>query len=81
MMGITPFMVHYSYFSIIFPWKIIFLFIYFVIPIIKFFLIIGGPKGFGHVVWKVKKHSNEGHTPHIVFTYYSVDGDQGMYNH
>lgn len=38
----------------------------------------GGPKGFGHVVWKVKKHSNEGHTPHIVFTYYSVDGDQGF---
>ncbi|KAK7836798.1 aldose 1-epimerase [Quercus suber] len=39
----------------------------------------GGPKGFAHVVWKVKKHSNKGHAPHIVFTYYSsFDGDQGF---
>ncbi|KAL4653735.1 hypothetical protein ACB092_01G326900 [Castanea dentata] len=37
-----------------------------------------GPKGFAHVVWKVKKHSNKGHTPHIVFTNYSFDGDQGF---
>jgi aldose 1-epimerase len=41
-------------------------------------LIIGGAKGFGDVVWKVKKHKSEGQTPHIVFTYHSFDGEQGM---
>ena len=79
MMGITHFMVHYSYFSSIFSWNYYYYYFFFLIPVIKyFFFIIGGPKGFAHVVWKVKKHSNKGHTPHIVFTYYSFDGDQGM---
>jgi len=44
-------------------------------------LIIGGPQGFAHVVWNVTAHSNVGHTPYIVFTYHSIDGDQGMFNH
>jgi aldose 1-epimerase len=38
----------------------------------------GGAKGFGDVVWKVKKHKSEGQTPHIVFTYHSFDGEQGF---
>jgi len=38
----------------------------------------GGPQGFAHVVWNVTAHSNVGHTPYIVFTYHSIDGDQGF---
>ncbi|KAF2614371.1 hypothetical protein F2Q70_00007445 [Brassica cretica] len=38
----------------------------------------GGKKGFGDVVWGVKKHKYDGKKPHIVFTYTSPDGDQGF---
>lgn len=40
----------------------------------------GGKKGFSDVVWKVIKHKNEGHSPSIVFTYHSADGEQGTRN-
>lgn len=39
---------------------------------------LGGKKGFGDVVWGVKKHKYDGKKPHIVFTYTSPDGDQGL---
>jgi len=38
----------------------------------------GGSRGFSDVVWKVKTYKNEGHAPHIVFSYLSPDGDQGF---
>lgn len=38
----------------------------------------GGPKGFGRLVWKVKKHHNEGHSPYITFTHHSFDGEEGF---
>ncbi|XP_022740458.1 aldose 1-epimerase-like [Durio zibethinus] len=38
----------------------------------------GGPKGFGDVVWKVKKYKNEGHAPFILFGYDSYDGEEGF---
>ncbi|KAG7985432.1 hypothetical protein I3843_03G025300 [Carya illinoinensis] len=38
----------------------------------------GGLRGFSDVVWKVKRHKKDGQTPHIVFTYHSVDGEQGF---
>ncbi|CAK7323034.1 unnamed protein product [Dovyalis caffra] len=38
----------------------------------------GGSKGFSKVVWKVKKYSPEGFTPHIVFAYHSFDGEEGF---
>ncbi|KAH7850899.1 hypothetical protein Vadar_004414 [Vaccinium darrowii] len=38
----------------------------------------GGSKGFGRVVWKVKKYHNEGHSPFVTFSYHSFDGDQGF---
>ncbi|KAL0887878.1 hypothetical protein Bca101_011861 [Brassica carinata] len=38
----------------------------------------GGKRGFGDVVWAVKKHKYDGKKPHIVFTYTSPDGDQGF---
>ncbi|XVE83818.1 hypothetical protein DITRI_Ditri16bG0117900 [Diplodiscus trichospermus] len=38
----------------------------------------GGPKGFGDVVWKVKKYKKDGHAPFIVFGYDSYDGEEGF---
>ncbi|KAG2300451.1 hypothetical protein Bca52824_036923 [Brassica carinata] len=38
----------------------------------------GGKRGFGDVVWAVKKHKYDGKKPYIVFTYTSPDGDQGF---
>ncbi|KAH7850915.1 hypothetical protein Vadar_004556 [Vaccinium darrowii] len=38
----------------------------------------GGAKGFGDVVWKVKKYHNEGPSPSITFTYRSFDGEEGF---
>ncbi|KAF8390231.1 hypothetical protein HHK36_024756 [Tetracentron sinense] len=38
----------------------------------------GGLRGFSDVVWKVKKHKEEGHSPYITFTYRSFDGEQGF---
>ncbi|XWS32849.1 hypothetical protein CRYUN_Cryun22dG0025400 [Craigia yunnanensis] len=38
----------------------------------------GGPKGFGDVVWKVKKYKKDCHAPFIVFSYDSYDGEEGF---
>lgn len=38
----------------------------------------GGPKGLGHVIWKVSSHQEEGAVPHIQFTYRSSDGEAGF---
>ncbi|OVA13318.1 Aldose 1-/Glucose-6-phosphate 1-epimerase [Macleaya cordata] len=38
----------------------------------------GGPKGFGQVIWKVRKHKQDGNSPYITFTYQSSDGEQGF---
>ncbi|XP_043717921.1 galactose mutarotase-like [Telopea speciosissima] len=38
----------------------------------------GGRRGFGDVIWTVKKYKPEGHNPHITFTYHSFDGEQGF---
>lgn len=38
----------------------------------------GGPKGFSKVVWKVKKYKPDSRSPHIIFIYHSLDGDQGF---
>lgn len=42
--------------------------------------LIGGPKGFSDVIWKVKTYENEGPTPKIVFSYHSTDGEEGQCN-
>ncbi|KAJ4707486.1 Aldose 1-epimerase [Melia azedarach] len=38
----------------------------------------GGTKGFSDVAWKVKKYKKDGPAPHIVFAYYSFDGEEGF---
>ncbi|KAL0855881.1 hypothetical protein Bca101_061034 [Brassica carinata] len=38
----------------------------------------GGKKGFKHAIWRVAKHRYNGKKPYIVFTYTSLDGDQGF---
>ncbi|KAK6256030.1 Aldose 1-/Glucose-6-phosphate 1-epimerase - like 9 [Theobroma cacao] len=38
----------------------------------------GGPKGFGDVVWKVKKYKKDGPAPYILFAYDSYDGEEGF---
>ncbi|KAI8541625.1 hypothetical protein RHMOL_Rhmol08G0076500 [Rhododendron molle] len=37
----------------------------------------GGSKGYGRVVWKVRKYHNEGPSPYITFGYHSYDGEEG----
>lgn len=38
----------------------------------------GGPKGFGDVVWTVKKYHGHGESPYITFNYHSTDGEEGF---
>ncbi|KAG5535069.1 hypothetical protein RHGRI_022998 [Rhododendron griersonianum] len=38
----------------------------------------GGSKGYGHVVWKVRKYHTEGPSPYITFGYHSYDGEEGF---
>lgn len=38
----------------------------------------GGPRGFGHVSWKVKEHVRNGDSPYITLYYHSFDGEQGF---
>ncbi|GAB4827312.1 hypothetical protein Ancab_034198 [Ancistrocladus abbreviatus] len=38
----------------------------------------GGPKGFSKVLWKVDKHHPQDHSPYIIFTYNSFDGEEGF---
>ncbi|XP_059642908.1 uncharacterized protein LOC132284799 [Cornus florida] len=38
----------------------------------------GGAKGFGDLVWKVKKHKKDGKRPSITFYYRSYDGEEGF---
>ncbi|KMS99185.1 hypothetical protein BVRB_2g047220 [Beta vulgaris subsp. vulgaris] len=38
----------------------------------------GGPKGFSRVIWKVDRYSPKAHYPHIKFSYFSFDGEQGF---
>ncbi|XP_056168910.1 uncharacterized protein LOC115688124 [Syzygium oleosum] len=38
----------------------------------------GGPKGFSDVVWKVTRYQKGGHTPQIVFSYFSHNGEEGF---
>ncbi|OMO79238.1 Aldose 1-/Glucose-6-phosphate 1-epimerase [Corchorus capsularis] len=38
----------------------------------------GGPIGFSDVVWRVRKYKKDGHSPRIVFSYDSFDGEEGF---
>ncbi|CBI22174.3 uncharacterized protein LOC100256158 [Vitis vinifera] len=38
----------------------------------------GGPKGFGKVAWRVSKYKKGGHSPYIMFSYHSLDGEEGF---
>ncbi|OMO71328.1 Aldose 1-/Glucose-6-phosphate 1-epimerase [Corchorus olitorius] len=36
----------------------------------------GGPKGYGDVIWNVRKYKNNGYQPSIRFSYDSYDGEK-----
>ncbi|KAJ4960620.1 hypothetical protein NE237_020530 [Protea cynaroides] len=38
----------------------------------------GGHRGFGDVIWTVKKYKPDHRNPYITFTYHSFDGEQGF---
>ncbi|GAB4831634.1 hypothetical protein Ancab_005645 [Ancistrocladus abbreviatus] len=38
----------------------------------------GGPRGYGDVIWTVKKHRDYGKDPYITFAYDSFDGEEGF---
>ncbi|XP_052189765.1 uncharacterized protein LOC127799609 [Diospyros lotus] len=38
----------------------------------------GGSRGFSDVVWEVKSHHRQAHSPRVTFTYHSFDGEEGF---